>query len=93
MIIDVTQDLCDRIWRDPSNHTKLEVALAQAILDNPFVTEDDETLDDLEQRNDELSQQVDDLANEVDVLNEKVLDQADEIENLKHDLAKCRGEL
>lgn len=93
MIIDVTQDLCDRIWRDPSNHTKLEVALAQAILDNPFVTEDDETLDDLEQRNNSLAEQVDELAYEVDRLTELSADQADEIENLKYDLAKCRGEL
>lgn len=93
MIIDVTQDLCDRIWRDPSNHTKLEVALAQAILDNPFVTEDDETLDDLEQRNNSLAEQVDELAYEVDRLTELSAAQADEIENLKYDLAKCRGEL
>lgn len=93
MIIDVTQDLCDRIWRDPSNHTKLEVALAQVILDNPFVTEDDETLDDLEQRNNSLAEQVDELAYEVDRLTELSADQADEIENLKYDLAKCRGEL
>ena len=93
MIIDVTQELCDRIWRDPSNHTKLEVALAQAILDNPFVTEDDETLDDLEQRNNSLAEQVDELAYEVDRLTELSAAQADEIENLKYDLAKCRGEL
>lgn len=93
MIIDVTQDLCDRIWRDPSNHTKLEVALAQAILDNPFVTEDDETLSDLEQRNNALAEQVDELAYEVDRLTEQAADQADEIEDLKYDLAKCRGEL
>lgn len=93
MIIDVTQDLCDRIWCDPSNHTKLEVALAQAILDNPFITDDDETLSDLEQRNNSLAEQVDELAYEVDRLTELSAAQADEIENLKYDLAKCRGEL